>query len=263
MSGKVEWNGASVTATLLAVSSIGAAAACVTGHVDALLPVDLFGELDPLAGSLLSIQCFAIGVLTLCSVYNNYAPLQLKFHAVGVIFPIAFAISLGFWVKVVQSAIISLICAYFGFTADKKGRAEYFGFIAQEHTAASGKLSTILMSINLLLLVVYCATPFFMSVDELFPQFQGRVNTLTFRMCMTSTVVYVVPMAGAVLNNRASQVQPWWAACLFFNAATNMMMDPIDTQNAVANGVLAVVHILNAFYNFFFSDTEDAAESLE
>lgn len=238
MAATIEWNGASVFATLLAITSIGAAAAGAMGHVELLLPVEFFGKIDAVAGSLLAIQCFAIGILLLCSVYNNYAPSQLKFHALGLLPVIALGISFGFWVNVIQNATVLVLCAYFGFTA-AKGRAA---------TAASGKLATILMGINLFLLLGFCATPFFMSVDEIFPQFDGKVSTLTFHMCIASTVVYVVPLAGAVLDNKASQVQPWWATCLFFNAATHMMMDPIDTQNAVTNGVLAVVHLSSALF---------------
>lgn len=236
----VHWNEASIFATLLAIASIGAAAAGAMGHVEVLLPVDVFGKLDPVAGSLLAVQCFAIGVLTLCSVYNNYAPSQLKFHALGLLPVIVLGISFGnFWANVIQNTIVFALCAYFGFTfLDGRGAA----------TAASGTLATILMGINLLLMVAFCATPFFMSVAEIFPQFEGKVSTPTFHMCIASTVVYVVPLAAAVLSNKASQVQPWWAACLFFNAATHMMMDPVDTQNAMTNGVLAVVHMSSALF---------------
>lgn len=234
----IQWNGASITATVLTATSLCAAVVSAVGHVELLLPSDVFGQPNSTTCLMLAIVCFAISVLTFCSVYNNYAPSQLKFHAVGLLPVIVLAIYFGFWANVIQNTIIAAVCAYFGLTLDKRPAEK-----------PEMNLPTILMGLNLLILIPFCLTPFFMTPDELFPQLAGRVNTITFQMFIASTVVYVVPLTANVIKNRASQVQPWWAACLFFNAAAHMMDNPIDRQNAMSNLVLAVAHIYSTLYS--------------
>lgn len=240
MSEKIQFNAPAVFATILAFTCFGATAAGLTGHVTVLLPVEFFGKPTPVSGVLLAIQCFSVGLLLLCSVYNNYAPSQLGFHALGLIPALIFAYSAGFTENIVQNAIIAAVCTYFAvFHGTCKGATA---------AVASGKVATILMGTNLVLLLLFCASPFITTADELFPQFAGQINTNTLRCACGSAFVYVLPMAVAVLNNRASQVQPWWATCLFFNTAMHLMMDPVDTANAIPNFVLGVVHITSAYF---------------
>merc|ERR1719502_2368406 len=236
----IQWNGASIFATLVGVSSLGAVGALLSGHVELLLPPDAGFAVTPLVGVMLAIQCFGIGVLLLGSVYNNYAPLQLKFHALGLIPVLVLGYSMGFMTNVIQNGIIFALCVILGFAS---------GGGAPSKPTASGTLATILMGLNVLLLLAFCATPFFFTPDELFPQFGGKVDTLTYQYVIGSAFVYVLPLTAAVLTGKASQVQPWWATCLFFNTAMHtVMMDPIDTQNAMSNGVLAVLHMSCALF---------------
>merc|ERR1711871_96856 len=240
MSENIQWNAAAVFATILAVACFGATAAGLTGHVTVLLPVEIFGKPTPISGAMLAIQCFSIGMLLLCSVYNNYARSQLGFHALGLIPALIFAYSAGFTENIVQNAIIAALCTYFAVFDNTSTGAKA--------TAASGTVATILMSNNLVILLLFCASPLVTTADVLFPQFAGQRNANTFLCACGSAFVYVLPMAGAVLSNRASQVQPWWAICLFFNTAMHMMMDPVDTANAIPNGVLGVLHMTSALF---------------
>lgn len=234
----ITWDGPNIFATVIGVSSIGAAAACALGNAKVLLPSDTF-DFNAISSSLLSIQCFAIGVFLISSVYNNYAKSQLKFHALGLIPIIVLALSYGFMANVIQNTSIVAICVFLG----------VFNAKDMEHDV-KWNVPTILVACNVVLLLLFCATPFLLSPGELFPQFDGLVSTQSFQFAIGSAFVYVLPMAAAVANNRASQLQPWWAACLFFNATTHMLMDPIDYQNAITNGFLGVIHISSAYlYN--------------
>lgn len=238
MSGKIKWDAPAIFATILSVSSIGATAAVLMGFAETIFPAKYLGKMTPISCSLMGIQCFSIGVLLACSVYNNFARSHLKFHGLGLLPLIALSYSVGFMENVIQNSIICAICLYLGI----------FYKVETDDQPATLKwnLATILMVINVVMLLGFCASPFTSEFGDLFPNLDGQVSVLAFSYITGMAFTFVFPMIAAVISNRASQIQIWWAVCLLFNAATHIRMVPVDSQNAAINFILAIIHISSA-----------------
>jgi len=239
MSGKIQWDAPAIFATILSVLSIGAAAAVPMGFAETFFSAKYLGKLTPTSCSLMGIQCFSIGVLLACSVYNNFARSHLKFHGLGLFPLVALSYTVGFTENVIQNSIICAICLYMGIF--------YKTETGNQPVALKWNLATILMVANVAMLLGFCVSPFMFEFGSLFPHLNGQVSAVTFHYSTGMAFTFVCPMMAAVVNNRANQIQTWWAVCLLFNAATHMMMVPVDSQNAATNFILAVIHISSAF----------------
>lgn len=231
-------NAPNIFATILSVSSLGAAVAALMGYTQ--IPADIFGKPTRTANTLLAIQCFSMGLLLAGSVWFNFARSHLKFHGLGLIPLIAFDYSCGFTSNVIQNVIVFAICLYLGHFYEK----------GKEDKPAALKLNmpTILLGLNIVILFLWIGFSFMYEVKDVLPNLVGQVNNLSLRLATSTACIYALPLLASVANNRAEQVQTCWAIICLFAVVVDLLNTDVDNSAAVLNGILFVIHAGSAAF---------------
>jgi len=232
MSEKIQWHAPNIFATVLSVSSLGAAVAALMGYTQ--IPAEIFGKPTRTANTLVAIQCFTMGLLLASSVWFNFARSHLKFHGLGLIPLIAFDYSCGFTSNMIQNGIVLAICLSLG----------HFYENGKEDKPAALKFNmpTILLGLNIVILFLWIGSSFLFEVKDVLPDCVGQLNDLSYRLATSMACVYALPLVVAVTNNRAEQIQTCWAIICLFAVVVDLLNTDVDNSAVVLNGILFVIH---------------------
>lgn len=222
---------------MLSVSSLGAAFAALMGYTQ--IPADIFGKPTRTANYLVAMQCFQIGVVLASSVSNNYARSHLKFHGLGLIPLIAFSYSCGFISNVIQNGIVFAICLYLGHFYEN-GKED-------QPAALKCNIATIVLAVSFVIGLMWFGAPFMFDVKDILPHIDGQLNNLSLRLATSMSLAYTLPSLVAVANNRAEQLQSFWAIGCLFAVVVDLCNTDVDNSAVVMNGILFVATAASAF----------------